>query len=315
VTAAILALAAALFAAPPRLSIRELGAQPIGVRPGRYLIGADGASRTVFFFEDRRSTVFRVSAGDGSIREMTLEDAPEFAGDSGAVQQGAFVNERGDCLIPALWRGGSGYFVFTGDGRYVKTIRFNPPLGLRRIARGAGGSLYVLGLEPASRPGPRLLVHKYSAAGARITAFSGCPPESTAAELAGGQVWVKDGLVYHVLPASKRLRVFDARGKLLRDNAIEFPAGASGAIQTAAPAPGGRFLLEWAGAGTYLARRSLSLHDQNGRAISAATPEPERSALLFTDSGGICYLLRYTPDGRQEIVKIVVTTGPAARKN
>jgi hypothetical protein len=310
---AIIVLVAAFFAAPTQFSIRELGAQPIDVRPGRYLIGADGASRTLFFYENRRATVFRVSAGDGSTHEMTLEDAPEFAANSVAVVQGAFVDERGESVIPALWRGGAGYFVFTGGGRYVKTIRLNPPVELRRIAPG-GGNLYVLGLDPASRPGRRLLVHKYTAAGRRVTAFSECPPDNAAAELAGGQLWVKDGLVYHVLPGSKRLRVFDAGAKLLRDAAIEPPAGASGAIQTVVPAAGGRFLVEWAAAGTYLARRFLSFHDENGRAISAAR-EPERSALVFTDSDGIGYLLRYTPAGRQEIIRIIMTEVPASPKN
>jgi hypothetical protein len=307
---ALLALAGSILAAAPGavragaqsaprpLRIRELAARPIGVRPGRALIGADGASHTVFFYEGRRATVFRVNADTGATLEMTLEDAPGFSSNPASPAPGALLDARGEILIPVRRRGRAGVFVFSNSGRYLKTILLNPAVEIENMARGSDGSLYILGVDPSSR----LLVHKYTGDGRRVTAFS----EGGPAEALRGLLWIDGNLIYQILPASRRLRVFDASGKTLRDVAIERPQNAPASIQTAVPAAKGRFVVEWAAAGTYIAPRYLSLHDENGRAISAATPEPEGSAVIFADSAGICYRLRYTRDGRQEMIRTIL---------
>jgi hypothetical protein len=277
------------------LSLRELAARPIDVRPGRTFIGADSASHTVFFYENRRATVFRVNADSGDTLELTLEDAPGFSSNSVSPARGALLDGHGETLIPARWRGHAGIFVFSNSGRYLNTILLNPPVEIENMARGSDGSLYILGVDPSSR----LLVHKYAGDGRRTTAFSSGGP----AEAQQGLLWTDGGLIYQISPASRRLRVFDASGKTLRDVAIECPPDAPASIQTAVPAAGGRFVVEWAAAGTSVAQRYLSLHEESGRAISAATPESGRSAVIFSDSAGILYSLRYTPAGRQEIVR------------
>ncbi len=172
-----------------------------------------------------------------------------------------------------FWKSGrgakSGVFVFERTGGHNATVVLDLEGSPERIAVDATGQFYVLSLDAA---------------------------------------WVEGGLVYHVLPQSRVVRVFDTGGALVREIALAPPDGtdllappglradpASNQVARILRLRDGRWLIEWIhmerSPGRGRRTTFLSLHGEDGRPLSQAAHPPSRPSIpVGTDAGGRCVL-------------------------
>ncbi|MGC8794864.1 MAG: hypothetical protein ACP5U2_15905, partial [Bryobacteraceae bacterium] len=203
----------------------------------------------------------------------------------------------------------TGVFVFDGSGLHVRTVTLEFAGLATRFAPGPDGNLWVIGVEShwlQDQTRECYLLHKFSPEGKRLASLSNCPeteqpgpggrPLSSFSplreETARGHLFVHEGLIHHVLPVSRRLRIFRTDGALVRDVALIPPPSsellapcglkadqASQRIWRIVPLPEGRFLVEWLHAekaGTAGERRTtfLAVHGADGSPITAAADPP-----------------------------------------
>jgi len=302
----------------------------------------------VYSTASERREVRSLSVRDGTVRKLRLRGLPEEInqwelGPEAAADQRGFLYVAGHGRQWSLREEAPsrlfGVSVFRPDGRYSFTIHLTPSVDVRHIVVDGTGELFVLGIDLSSlyRPaGGCLLVHKYSRRGTRLTSFSQCPaPElaRSAGEQPGqlflrrqttvmaSQLFLHEGVLYHVLFSLRIIRMFDTQGRLIRELHLEPPSGAplgtSGLPQPANVGDEvvrvvliqeGRFLVEWAHAeqSQWGQRkvRYLGVYDGQGRALSEASPEPAASSvLLCADKTGDVYFLGTPTNGHQELLR------------
>lgn len=303
----------------------------------------------VYSTASERREVRSFSVRDRTVRKLPLRGLPEEINQWELGPEVA-ADQRGFLYVPGHGRQWSlreeapsrlfGVSVFRPDGRYSFTIHLTPSVDVRQIVVDGTGELFVLGIDLSSlyRPaGGCLLVHKYSRRGTRLASFSQCPaPElaHSAGERPGplflrrqttvmaSQLFLHDGVLYHVLFSLQIIRMFDTQGRLIRELHLEPPSGGAllGASGMREPPnvkdevvrvvliPEGRFLVEWAHAEQpqlgLRKLRYLGLHDGQGCALSQASPGPTaRSTLLCTDEKGYAYFLGMPTGGHQELIR------------
>ncbi len=301
----------------------------------------------VFLAQDRWG-IHRFVRASESLASFGLHSVPESARASIQVKGDFTVDGAGSVYVPANWfewQHGStpkaGVFVFGADGRYLRTIEFAMQCSPEKIAVDSNGNILVLSLDAAYLKGREkrcFLLHKFTKQGILVGSFSACPMASQngKAEFAvpgaalsalreeadRGHVWIQDGQIYHVLPASRLLRVFDREGKPVREVSLTPPESATllaGGGMTAAPnndqvwriisRPDGTYLVEWLhseAAGTSGQRRTtfLALHDSDGRPLTSAVHPPVRPSIpVAADSQGriIFLLLKWASADRPEM--------------
>lgn len=291
----------------------------------------------VTFLGPDRWGIHGLSRLSGTIQSFSLHAVPESTHADIQMKDDLAVDGEGRIHVPANWfewkqasTPKAGVFVFERSGRYLATIELKMQCATERVAVDSAGNLIVLALEAASLKGLRkecFLLHKFTRKGEHLTSFSPCPEANIAgtsgsadsrnsdlarlrADVDRGHLWIRNGLVHHVLPVSRLLRVFDAEGKKVQEIALIPPASdmlLAGGGMTASSADdqvwrilsmsNGSFLVEWLHvekAGSAGQRRGtyLALHDQHGRALSSAAHPPSRPAIpLYCDNQGRVFFL------------------------
>jgi len=278
----------------------------------------------LFLTSDRRD-IHRFTP-DGR-RAFSWRLDPVLATASAGVQvKNDFATDAGDRLyVVASWgepggraAPGTGVLVFDPAGRHEKTIPLENVASAERIAMDPQGMLYVLSLDTAwlrDRTRECYLVHKFTPGGKKVASFSPCPDRRVPGaapfgasgsaisqlyeETARGQLWIRDGLVRHVLPAARLLRIFDGSGNMIREVVLT-PPDSRGVLSPLhlAPDPAalrvwrvaeladGTFLIEWlyaqrAGSGGERRATFLALHAEDGRPLSRASLPPARPGGLI----------------------------------
>ncbi|HXG32787.1 MAG TPA: hypothetical protein VNJ11_05435 [Bryobacteraceae bacterium] len=296
-------------------------------------VKATGSGALIFLAPDRWGIHILPRPAEKPI-SFTLHSAPEVMRAHVESKSDFAVDARGNIYVPATWlewKSGagakSGVFVFDWDGRHKATVVLDLEGSPERIAVDAAGQFYVLSLDAAWAKGRRkdcFLVHKFAQNGKRLGAFSSCPATEGASygtpefqsrlmqlreETARGHLWVEDGLVYHVFPRSRVVRVFDTAGALIREIALAPPDSADLLAPSglrADPASNqvgrilrlrdGRWLIEWLHMERTPGRERrttfLSLHGEDGRPLSKAAHPPSRPSIpVGTDAvGDVCFL-------------------------
>lgn len=278
----------------------------------------------LFLTSDRRA-IHRLTP-DGR-RAFSWRLDPVLATASAGVQvKDDFTTDAGGRLyVAASWGepGGraapaTGVLVFDPAGRHEKTIPLEHVASAERIAVDSQGMLYVLSLDTAwlrDRTRECHLVHKFTPGGKKVASFSPCPDQrvSSAAplgasgsaisrlyeETARGQLWIRDGLVHHLLPGARLLRIFDSSGNMIREVLLTPPDSrgllsplhlepdpAALRVWRVAELADGTFLIEWlhaekAGTGGERRATFLALHGEDGRPLSRASHPPARPGGLI----------------------------------
>lgn len=298
----------------------------------------DGA--LVFRTADRWG-IHAVGRKDGGPGHFSLHSIPQAA--RGTVEIGAdyAADGNGTLYFPGTykeWRAGAplqaGIFVFSADGRHVRTIGL--PIGGRpeRIVVDAGGSLYVVALDPQcvwQRQAACMLLHKYSPSGAHVASFgavaSGFRADGAAAgapelarlreEAERSHLWLQDGVLHHVLPRSRSHRVYDLDGQLIREVVLEPPRRGPQGDESDRPedtvwrvvgAGKGQYLVNWlhaerAGNGQRMSNY-LAVHDESGKAVSAgALPPLPPSIPFYCDADGNVYFIHLASATEVELLR------------
>lgn len=333
-------------AVPSSAEDRDLEIVPVGTADLSVPGGAPGGIHRsrgggIVLLAPKQRAVLKYGPNGAQLRTHQLEAIiPEFGRSRVEIYQDCAVDKAGRILIPAAWRESSqkpvfGVFVLKPDGTYERSIILSPPAESRHIAPGEGGAFYVLGLDTGYFRGFESdcnLVHKYSIEGKRLVSFSGCP-EDSGSDLMGqfrqlkqevdrGQLWTSTGRIYHVLPHSRHLRVFDSDGSpvsdirfqppvdndMLRDYPVMQSTPEADQVWRIVPLATGDFLVQWLHSERRGATRHnlpyLALHDASGEALSRATPLPwKRSALAFADDQGHCYFVRWMSPENYRLVR------------
>lgn len=283
------------------------------------------------FLAPDRWGIHRFSRASGSVSSFSLHAVPESSRASVQVRGDFAVDGAGNVYIPANWfewKHGStpkaGVFIFDRGGRYLGTTELAMQCSPERIAVDSTGDFFVLSMDAAYLKGRQKecsLVHKFTRQGQHVVSFSACPTvlqaEGPGPGLRGaaasalreeaerGHLWMQNDQLYHVLPSSRLLRVFDRDGHLVREAAFVAPDSAallaSGGMTQAAGTsrvwrivgrPDGSFLVEWQHAETSGSRGRLqttflALHDSSGRPLTKAAHPPARPGIpVASDSEG-----------------------------
>jgi hypothetical protein len=342
-----IAFAAGLFAVAAPLQIQASGRElAMETTERRSIALPDKLLRDVvrspagdlYFLGSRRAVVHHLSKSTGNTHEISLAQPREL--ESAEIQRDLHVDQNGLLYLAATWKSagqqaGAGVFVFDAAGRNTRKIILSPPIMVRHVATDDQGNLFALGVDQEyfwRRTDDCLLIHKYSSEGKRTVAFSACPshldlrrmgdvrpgPDAQRLweEAARGRIWLKKGLVYHLLPVSRQLRIFEGNGSLvknfvltppdaqsvLRQSPATNPDTSNDQIWSLVDLPGGRYLVDWLhieGGGRF---RYLSLHDDEGKPLSAAmrTPWPRSLPKFSEEDGRVCFVR--TGNGAQEII-------------
>lgn len=350
-TAALSLALVALWPAPSiaaaELGFRALSDRPVALTPSELGgVVRRGPRGDIFFFSVERWTIHSVSENDSSIRRIALGPMPKDSSGVVDLMEDLVVDQSGRFFVPAIWtlrpRGGSaGVVVFGAAGRYERAIRLSPRTNVRHIAMGASGDLFILGIDPDYFRGLTnscFLLHRYTADGNRLSSFSSCPPETSLArvvsgpqwerlnlEVDRGAVWLDGAYVYHLLPVSHRIRVFEeATGRLVREMLLPPPGPAVPAgdelrsvgqlplVWRALPLSDGRFFVHWMvrSAASRGETRSavMAMHDAQGKEISAAQGLPWQKAvpIVSNDDGTVTFLVRQ-PDNTVRVIRSEVS--------
>jgi len=222
--------------------------------------------------------------------------------------------------------------VLNSEGAAQRVIPLVPPVDAARIALDDQGNVFVLGIDPDffyNRASSCLLVHKYSSDGHRSVSFSEAPqawnlrgrgnghpgPDigRLRTETDRGHLWVSDGLVCHLLPLSRTLRVFDSSGMLVREIRLQSPDTRSDRdlIWNLFPISDQHLLVDWVHeepAEHGLTRgRHLCVHDSNGAPISALASWREvPGPPIGCDRSGVCVLVARPTPGVRELINVSV---------
>ena len=348
----------AAVALPAWLAAAGACGQPSAAEPGRLriealerrLLEAAGAGAAhfrlapggaVWALDRGQAALYRYAPGRSEPARVRLaERFPQFRETGVNLLPGFAVDGAGRALVPAVWfRPGrrftaAVFVVEPGSGGLA--VMLPPPVEIRHVALGEEGTFYVLGTDAGYFRGTAAecnLVHWYSAEGERLASFSRCPESPPGApagallqrlnrETESGRLWTRAGLVYHVLPLSRQLRVFRRDGTPVRRAWLQPPvqepaAGGtpffateqfSDQVQRIVPIANGGFLIQWLASQRQGAGRRnfpyLALHNAAGEAISRPRPLPwKRSALAFSDEEGRCYFLRWISPERYELIR------------
>ncbi|HYM13722.1 MAG TPA: hypothetical protein VEU62_23485 [Bryobacterales bacterium] len=313
VGALILAFALASAAFGQRLSFGVVDREAITLPS--WPLPAVAVRGDLYFLDYDQHALYRVSKPGAGVERIRLGPAPadEMAGLQ--VDRDLGVDAQGRFYVLATHRGAARLLVFGPEGAYDRTISFTPLAIVRRVVIDDEGSIFAIGSRRmrAGPRGPCFLIHKYDAAGRRVTSFSECPPPEPG-RTETSQLWVGGGRVYHLLPEARELRVFDGSGDLVssihfaRPPAQELLARhgfidssyAQLRVWNALLLPDGCFLVDWFHAGV----RYLCLHGANGAPLSGPTETLQQlGAPVFVDRDGYCCFLRRLSDAQLELLR------------
>jgi hypothetical protein len=287
------------------------------------------------YFLHSSGLVHRIGDNDETIARMRLQPPPEGA-NAQVLYSDIAVDSKGGMFVGATWTrqpsgGGAGVLVYDTEGRYERTIVLSPRSNMRHLAMDASGNLFVLGIDPGYFRGVSnlcLLVHKYSPDGNRVTAFSSCPIpagdrsvqgpawEQLSFEVDRGSLWIENGKLYHVLPSSGVIRVFDpTTGLGLGEIALRLPQSDELASLATGPSVAWRvlsrgsdgFLVVWS-VPTAAGRTSvLVTHDRSGKPTGPRSRVRTGMPVASAPNGHI-FFLSPQPDGTVGLLRGLVVS-------
>jgi hypothetical protein len=320
---------------PAEFTIHRVSHYPLHIRPadlgGVVTYGPDAA---VYFLHTGNAVVHRISDGDGALVRIPLEPAAESATAVVNLMADMAVDATGQMFIPAMWTrkpkgGGAGVLVYTAAGHYERTIVLAPQVNIRHLAMDPAGNIFVLGIDPSYYKGLSnlcLLIHKYAPDGTRISAFSGCPIpagdrslgpqwERLSFEVDRGSIWIQDGRLYHALPSSRAVRVFDpntgiAIGETLFEpppvEGVEISASGTSDAWRVLPRGHDAYLVVWS-VRTGVGRNNfVAAHDRKGSPVTTRISPMREGMPVASASNGQVFFLAPQPDGTVTLVRGVV---------
>lgn len=319
------------------LTIREISHRPLNIRPADLGgVVQYGANRKTYFLHTGHGVVHRIGDDEESLVRVPLQSPPESA-DAELSYSDIAINTEGHMFVAATWTrkpngGGAGVLVYDRDGHYERTIVLSPRTNIRHLAIDASGNMFVLGIDPGYFKGVTnlcLLIHKYTPDGNRVTAFSGCPIpqgdrtatgpqwEQLSFEVDRGSLWLEDGRLYHVLPASRTIRVFDpVTGLAVSEISLQPPQFEHLGITATGPGVAWRvlsrgrdgFLVVWS-IPTTMGRTSLvGAHDRSGAARSGWQAPLRTGMPVASGPNGHVFVLSPQRDGTVSLLRGVIHT-------
>jgi len=337
---ALLGLVGALCAS--EIVMNHVSHRPLNVRPENLGgVTKRGSGGSTYFMSVVRGVVHRFGDNGEPIVSFQLEPPPESASAKVDFMEDMAIDSAGRIFVPAIFsrkpRGGSAVvIVYDAGGHYQRTIVLAPRANIRHLALDASGNIFVLGIDPGYFLGATnscLLVHKYTPDGERVTAFSGCPIAPGERPIAGGpqfeqlnfevdrgSIWVKNGRLYQVLPASRVVRVFDTvTGVGLSETSLQLPGPGevspsdvdSAVAWRVLPMGQHGYLVLWSGQwkaqSSMAPKRFLSAHDEKGTALTPASYAPfSRGIPVAADVEGQIFILGPERDGTAGLSRSVV---------
>ena len=296
----------------------------------------------VYFLSVETAVVHRVQASDAATTRVALDQTPESGVAYVNLMQDMDISNTGQIFVPAMWNfrpkgGAAGVFIFDSAGHYQRTILLEPQVNVRHLALDSDGSLFVVGIDPAyfrEAANSCYLLHKYTPSGQRTAAFSTCPVSFPAGsrvpsgprwdrlslEADRGRVWISGQYVYHLLPVSHEIRVFDkANGHLASEVVLDSPVSSAPSLAGSEPSMSIVWRVLPLSAGGYLAQWSIgsffgqtqsrighvSLHDSRGRTTSSlGVRSPWTAAVpIYSGADGAITFLAGPPSGSVEFVR------------
>ncbi len=316
---------------PGQLEWNIVGRRPIPIADDAFTVARNMANGDVLLFSSRSAKVQRISPLLGGVHTFAATNISELEGMKVNWLDDIASTPDGSTLLPVIWRAAPrntsfGLAVFDRNGAHRRMIRLQPPAEIRHFTTTPSGGFVVLGLDPAffrRQTSQCLLLHEYAVDGSRIRSFSPCPeglellrpgqPQPGPGyqwlkdEVDRGKVWVESDRLYHLLPRSRSIRVFDLTGKMTRQIAMETPAfpatlrdtpsDARSDVADAFMAGPGQIVALWSriaeGGGRAARSRYLAIHNLAGKAITpAALPSREQMPIGSAASGSLLIIER-----------------------
>lgn len=270
------------------------------------------------------SVVWEVSPETGAARSIPTPALARLRA-AGALRADFAIGPGGRLYFPAFFKDGQGVphsvlVAVSADTGASRTIELSPAGDVQNAAVG-DGVIYVSGLDTnywRKQAPEQATLRRYTIDGLLSGRWTGGEAEGrTFAEqrldARHGRLWVQDGRVYDLQAYSRRLRVFDAGGRMVDD--VRFTPPAAGGIQQeiwrALPLASGRYLVQWiassdSGAGV-ASGPYFCVHDSAGKPVTAAANFLPRAFPVFVDGGRrVVFLHENAGGGGWELVRVAL---------
>jgi len=305
----------------------------------------------LLFLSADRQSIQRLAHPAGPANSFNIHSVPQVARASVRCGPDVGFDDARRVYVPAVWAhrdgGGSakaqaGVFIFDADGRHVATVELPVRTAPERILVHPSGDLIVLGLDADYFNGRKpdcFLLHRVNLQGQLVRSFSPCPlpmeglpgagalrvPTADLREEVGrkADLWMTGRDLFHLLPVSRRLRIFESEGELKREVVFSLPERsellarfglrsqpAQTQVSKVVCLPTGTFLVEWLHIERVAAWRErrltyLALHDSDGVPVTAASDPPASPSVpIGADAQGrVLFLwLNRSPAPRVELL-------------
>lgn len=327
--------------------VQEFGRVPLTIPAGLFSGFTRAASGDLYILGNapNERIVFHYRGSDGTlVSQFSLSSLSGTSENHLYFSTEVAVDPAGRIYVTGVWRPAgtrdtrTDILVFDQHGALLRTVPTVPRVEARHIAIDKDGYFYVLGVDSGyfnRATDLCMLIHKYSPAGLRITAFSSCPAEYSLRNPAGlspgpdfpklnkdvnqGSLWFQNGMIYHALANSRILRAFETSGRQVFETRLQAPTPASiypldpttennDEVRRVTPLPGGRFMVEWihsaTSGNTRRGTRGVTIHNAAGRILTPDTVPPPGTAIMFSDDEGYSYMLRKKVGASHDLVRI-----------
>lgn len=227
--------------------VRKLGEYPAAALGAATLTWDRSGVLWTYRLEDlktHRLRLYRLTPASGAAAEIPFNLGGAGIPAASEIVPNLFAQGNGEVFFPVVWRDlefRAAIARVSPEG-FVGAVRLRPAVMARHVVVRDDGTFVVLGIDGGfflGREDGCNLLHVYTADGVRLNSLSPCPDHGVAGsspsrrdgvdfelltkDVDHGQLWLDGDRLYHLLPATREIRIFSPSNHLLGGIRLQAP--------------------------------------------------------------------------------------------